>query len=426
MEIGGPRRQKHARSPGLNIQPNEKLASTKRQFQAGRWVMGTLIADDKIYVFGCCAPVQRDMSYGWIEQIDPLTLECIKASPELSSGGHNWCGGGAMLADGTVLLGSGRYVHKLNLDLEVVGELELPVDHAHNGMTVLSDGMVVTRNLEFDQSKKSWFTVFDPKTMEVVQRYEFVGSSIGRFSVDAISGEDHIYATTATHVHRVIYKDQTLTLDKDWCASYDLPGQDQSFAWCNVVNKDNVWFMDMGNNRLSEQLMTAYPVGSQPLDFGDGNQTTHHAPVHVFRVSTRDSSDMDVLTPFGDPDGYQGAAPLFVADKSILVAFDTHNGKTGAWRYDGPGQFTEIWVQNIRNTNQILYFPDTGELVLDDLKDDFRVEAVVVDIETGKEKGRVDTQTVFMSAMAWGPGFNRDVYAGSGMSGALYRVYVAE
>lgn len=426
MEIGGPRRQKHARSPGLNIQPDEKLEATTRFFSPGSWVMGTFVADDRMYVIGCSVPFQSARTHGWVEQIDPVTLECIKASPDLRSGGHNWCGGGAMLSDRTSLIGIGRYIHKLNFDLEVVGELELPIDHAHNGLTVLSDGMVVTRNLEADESKNSWFTVFDPVSMEVVERFEFVGSSIGRFSVDAVPGADHIYATTTTHVHRLIYKDKTLTLDKDWSASYDLPGQDQSFAWCNLVSKDNVWFMDMGENKLSRQIMTSYPVGSQPLDFGDGNQVSHHAPLHVFRVSTTDSSDMDALTPFGDADGYMGAAPLFVQDKSILVAFDTRNGKTGAWRYDGPGQFTELWVNKIRNTNQILYYPDTGEVVFDDFKDDNTVDAVVVDIETGDEKGRTPTNTMSMSGMAFGPGFDRDFYAGSGVTGALYRVFVSK
>ena len=39
-EYGGVRRQKHARSPGLNIQPGETLKVSSRRFARGRWVVG--------------------------------------------------------------------------------------------------------------------------------------------------------------------------------------------------------------------------------------------------------------------------------------------------------------------------------------------------------------------------------------------------
>jgi hypothetical protein len=425
-EYGGGRRQKHARSPGLNIQPNEKLACTTRQFTAGSWVIGTAVADEKVFVIGCCAPMQADYSFGWVEQVDPVTLKRIRRSPDLKSGGHNWCGGGGFIASGHLLIGNGRYVQKLNLDLEVVGELQLPVDHAHNGLLMLSDGMAITRNLEYVRGKPSWFTVFDPQTMEVVERYEFVGDSIGRFSVDGKDDYDHIYATTSTHIHRLIYKDGRLSLDQNWSASYDLAGEDQGFAWCNVLGDDSVWFMDMGDNAVNRQIMSAYPVGTAPLKLLQREFILHRAPQRVFRVSTDNSDCMDVLTLFGDPKGQMNAAPLYVQDRHILVAFDTYNGKIGGWRYHGPGKFTLLWQAKIRNSNQMLYFPDTGEIIMDDVLDAMNVDAVVIDVETGAEKGRVGTGTFMPSAMIFGPGYGRDVYSGSGMTGALYRIYVAE
>jgi hypothetical protein len=108
-EVGGPRRQKHARSPGMNIQPHETLGAVTRQLSREKWVVGNLEADGKMFTFGSCTPVQSAHSYGWIEQIDPITLDPIKSSPKLSSGGHNWCGGASVIADGSVILGNGRY-----------------------------------------------------------------------------------------------------------------------------------------------------------------------------------------------------------------------------------------------------------------------------------------------------------------------------
>lgn len=421
-EVGGVRRQKHAASPGLNIQPEESLKVTARQFPADRWVIGTVDADERLFVIGCSVPFQPDVSIGWIEEIDPITLETIKVSPNLSTGGHNWCGGGAILADGTALTGFGNRVHKLNMDLELIAEMEIPVDHAHNGMSLLSDGMVITRNLEHDHTKKSIFTIFDPGTLEVIRTVEFVGASIGRFCIDLTKDGEYVYATTPTHIHRMIYKDQNLILDENWSASYDLPGEDQSFAWCNTVGDDSVWFMDMGDQPPLENIMRAYPVGTKPLAFSKPQS----APVRVHRVSTTDSSSSDTLTPFGLPYGGHGAAPLYVQDKHILVTFDTANRKTGAWRFNGPGDFTELWVHDIANSNQMLYYPDTGEVILDDVQEDQSTDSVVVDIETGMEKGRVATGGYFSASMTVCCGLGRDYYATTGAQGLLYRVYVSQ
>ena len=420
-EYGGVRRQKHARSPGLNIQPGETLKVSSRRFARGRWVVGTFNADNRLYVFGCSAPSQPDVSIGWVEEVDPITLETIRQSPDLNTGGHNWCGGAAVLADGTIITGFGNRIHKLTLHLELIVELELPVDHAHNGISLLSDGMMITRNLEHDHSKKSVFTVFDTNTLQVVKRVEFVGASIGRFCVDPTPDGDYVYATTPTHIHRLIYKDQNLVLDENWNASYDLPDENQSFAWCNTVGDGSVWFMDMGDTPPLETIMRAYPVGTKPLAFSKPCS----APVRVHRVSTTDSNSTDVLTPFGLPNGGHNSSPLYVQDKRILLTFDTANRKTGAWRFNGPGEFESLWVHDIANSNQVLYYPDTGEVVLDDVLDDKTVDTVVIDIETGEEKGRTATGTRYPAAMAFYPGLNRDCYSTSGAQGVLYRVFVS-
>ena len=420
-EYGGVRRQKHARSPGLNIQPGETLKVTSRRFAKGKWVVGTVNADNRLFIFGCSVPSQPDVSIGWVEEVDPITLETISQSPELTTGGHNWCGGAAVLADGTIITGFGNRVHKLTLDLELIAELELPVDHAHNGISLLSDGMMITRNLEHDHSKKSVFTVFDPNTLQVVKRVEFVGASIGRFCVDPTPDGDYVYATTPTHIHRLIYKNQNLVLDQNWNASYDLPDENQSFAWCNTVGDDSVWFMDMGDTPPLETIMRAYPVGTQPMAFSKSCS----APVRVHRVSTTDSNSTDVLTPFELPYGGHNASPLYVQDKKILLTFDTNNRKTGAWRFNGPGDFEELWVHDIGNSNQVFYYPDTGEVVLDDVLEDNNVDTVLIDIETGEEKGRVNTGARTAAGMAFYPGLGRDLYSTSGAHGLLYRVFVS-
>ncbi|MEO0435340.1 MAG: hypothetical protein AAF098_00370 [Pseudomonadota bacterium] len=423
FEYGGSRRQKHARSPGMAIGDDERLQSTIRIYPPGNWPMGTFIAGDRLYSIGCSVPFQPDHSEGWIEEIDPITLEPKKSSPKLQTGGHNWCGGGAVLANGNIVVGFGRYLQILSLDLELLGEMELPVDHAHNGIIAFSDGMLVTRNLETDSSKLSHFTLIDPERLEVLQVLPFAASSVGRFSADEQTDCTHLYATTSTDIHRLIYRDRELMMDPDWKSSYSLAGEDQGFAWCNCVGDDSVWFMDMGNNAVVRHITQAYPVGTKPLDLSQ-REPINSAPVRLFRVSTKDSSCSDYLTPFNLPNGGHAASPLYVPEKQLVLVFDTSNGKTGVWRHNGPGDYEALWVKDLRNSNQPLYYPDTGEVVLDDVQPDQTVEAVVVDLETGREKGRVKTGTMFPAAMGFSPGFHRDVYSASGFHGALYRVFV--
>jgi hypothetical protein len=421
-EYGGGRRQKHARTKGLDIQPGERIGATTRQFERGKWAIYTADADGRIFVLGTTVPVGPD-SFGWIEEVDPVTLERIRVSPDLETGGHNFCAGSLLLRDGHFLACFGRYVHKLNLNLEPVGELELDVDHAHNGLLLLSDGMAITRNLEHDHQKKSVFTVVDPSSMTQVQQLEFVGASVGRFCVDPQEDHDHVYATTPTHIHRLIYQDGRLELDSEWSASYRVPGADQGFAWCNCVGDDSVWFMDMGDNEILRQVMTATPVGTEPLDLS-GVIYPHSAPVRLHRVSTDDATSIDSLNLFDVPHAWQGASPLYAPEKRIVMGFDTANGKVGAWKYHGPGNFSHLWSHDITNSNQPLYYPDTGEVIVDDVRADQSVDSVVLDIETGEEKARINTATMGAAGMAPSPGLGRDYYGCSGVHGALYRIFV--
>ena len=156
--------------------------------------------------------------------------------------------------------------------------------------------------------------------------------------------------------------------------------------------------MDMGENAVIKGIIAAYPVGTKPLASGQ-EPNTHSAPVRLHRVSTTDPTCVDSLNLFDAPFGRHAASPLYAPEKRIVMGFDTFNGKLGAWRYESPGHFAHLWTRNIRNSNQPLYFPDTGEVIVDDVHDDQRADSVVLDLETGEEKGRVYTNTMRPAAM---------------------------
>ena len=404
-ECGGPRRQKAAPGPTIDLQPGEELKATTRQLP-GRWpVMFVQRDEGELYLQGGAIPFQREESYGWLEKVDPVTLEPLATSPKLPSGGHNWCGAVVVHENGDLYMTNGRYCHRLTPDCEVVAERELPMDCGYNGLLILSDGNLIMKDIQV--SEPSHFSVLEPDKLEEVDRFEFPESSVGRISADRSADGDLVYATSDTKAYRLRYADGRLELDDSWIASYDVPGEDQSFAWDTCIGDDSVWFMDMGGAPGALVMLRARPVGTGPIP-----QTlpeTARGPQHVFRVSTSDANDRDVLTPFGLPEGGIIAPPLYEQESHVLVSYDSNNGRLGAWRYGGPGDLRPLWLKDVKNYMQPMLFAETKELIVGDVQADGDY-VVVLDLETGAERGRVHSGAPQLTGMFFCPGWNRDVY----------------
>jgi hypothetical protein len=69
------------------------------------------------------------------------------------------------------------------------------------------------------------------------------------------------------------------------------------------------------------------------------------------------------------------------------------------------------------STSQLTLYADTGELLVDDVVPLERWDTVVIDVETGREKGRADTGCVMSGGMWYTPGFGRDFYTTTGFGG---------
>ena len=95
-----------------------------------------------------------------------------------------------------------------------------------------------------------------------------------------------------------------------------------------------------------------------------------------------------------------------------------------AWRYEGPGSFVPLWKKEWRNANQLTLYADTGELIVDHVHKMGEWDAVVLDIETGDERGRADTGCFMPMGMWYTPGFERDFYTSTAV-GRIGRVSVA-
>ncbi len=424
-ECGGPRRQKACGLPGLSLGTGEQLSIVSRSTGLAN-AMVIHRGSDELYLQG--RGRQSGQSFGWLEKVDPQTLEALFRSPDLPSGGHNYVGAAAVHENRDIYIVNGRYCHRLNPECEVVAERMLPVDAPYNGFQIVSDGNLVMKNLGVARIPSSTFAVLEPERLEIVSQLEMPAKSVGRFTVDRTDDGEFIYATTDSAVLRFRYEDGVLVQDS-WQGNYDLPGLEQSFAWDNCIAGGRVWFTDSGMLPIWESLVALYPVGV-------GSRSTNavpQGPLSLFAFSVEDGADVATLQPFGSEGPFTSGPPLVDQERSIVVAYDIPAQKVGAWRFDeATASFDPLWLKDILNTQQMLYYPDTGELLVNDAGGgvfgvgEERVSAILVlDIESGEEKARIETNARARLGMWFTPGFGRDFYYMSRLNGgSIERVVV--
>ena len=163
VECGGNRRQKAAKG-GLNARDAEPNVTTVTN---GRWnVMTVWRGPAELYMGGTQPAFSGPPPLGWLQRLDPETLDVLVESPPLPCGDHVWCGAIAAHANGDIYKVNGSYMHRLDPECQVVAERALPVDQAHNGMLILSDGSLVTKDLRLAGQGGSTITRLDPETLD--------------------------------------------------------------------------------------------------------------------------------------------------------------------------------------------------------------------------------------------------------------------
>lgn len=418
VECGGPRRQKLVRSPGLALQPNERLDSATRD--TGGWAVMFVQRDaGELFVQGGAGlrpgefpPQHRPEgdNHGWLERVDPVTLETIARSPALPSGGHLWCGAVVAHANGDLYMVNGRFCHRLNAKCEVRAEQELPVDAPYNGLLVMSDGNLVMKNLGYRHDEPCRFSVLEPECLEPIgEPFVLEDHSMGRFSSDRTGADEFIYTSSASELFRLRYEAGRLALDPGWRATYAIEGEDQADGWDTTIGGDSIWLMDMGRPPLWQGRATA--------------------PQRAFRFPLSDPGDRDVIDVLGKPNAFSPGPPLYDPERRILVVYDGLNGGIAAVRHRRSGSQELLWRNDFRNNVQMMLYPETGELVVEDAANaqlggnGKAAEAVVLDIESGAERGRASIGAAATMGMFLCPGFERDFYIAT-LPGMIARVFV--
>lgn len=394
-EDAGPSRLQHPwGGTGLALLPGEQLTSTSRLALACTMV----VLRDPGEAYLLCH-TGGDEAVAWVEQIDPVTLECVRRSPDLA-GGPTWPGGLAAHADGSIQVVFGRHAHRLSAALEIEAASELPRDRPYNSFVALPDGHLVTKDFggrrpgaELSGSDDCELLLLAPDTLAVVATCTLPERSIARLSADG----DDVYVVGTEHLWRVRRDGATLSVDTGFRPRYRTI-EGQTYGWDAVIVGGAAWFLDNGE-------------GSERYAGTFRGQGTNTAPLHLVRVDLADAS-VQLVEVCGLPGGLIANPPAVDVDRRIAVGYDSGNGVVTAFHLDGAGRIERMaWQRTLNHAAHPLRYADTGELVL--LHHDPErgsEQAVVLDIVTGAELGRADTGSPVQSVVFTTAGFGRAFY----------------
>ena len=334
----------------------------------------------------------------WVEQIDPVTLEVVRRSPDLA-GGPMWPGGLAAHGDGSLHVVFGDHAHRLAADTSLLTSTRLPRHRPYNSFVTLPDGHLATKDFAGrrpgqpdDPREPCELLVLDPTTLDVAASLLLPEPSIARLSADG----DDIYVVGDTSLLRVRWDGTALALDEGFVAPY-LTRPGQTYGWDAVLALDAAWFLDDGEG--TDRFNGSFR--------GLGIST---APLAIVRVDLR-TTIVTRTEVCGLPGGLIANPPLVDVDRRIILGYDSGNGVVAAFDVDDEGALSPRWHRDLDHAAHPLLFPATGELVLGDHdRDRMADQVVVVDITTGAELARADTGSPLQSVVFHAAGFDRDAY----------------
>lgn len=408
VECGGNRRQKAANG-GLNARNATPEVTTVTN---GRWnVMTVWRGPGELFLGGTMPAFTGPPPYGWLQRLDYRTLDVLSESPQLSCGEHVWCGAIAAHENGSIYKVNGSYLHRLDEHCGVLLERKLPVDQAHNGLLLLSDGTVVTKDLRLSGQGPSTITRLDPETLELVGApLALPEGSMGRIASDLTDKGEYIYIPGIERVWRIRVEPDRLSMDDDWSPQYRVAGGEQGLCWDGCISENAMWLMDNGDIDSLRAIYGEHPNGRFKVPSGLlswRRRTPWSGPQRLLKVSL-ENGEICVIAPFGTPGGGIIAPPVNVPEYAMCIAWDSVNGGLAGVAVDGDG-LSVAWTVDARPSMQPLVYPETGELVINDYKtgDD---QLIVVDISSGEILSRVSLGSRVANGMFLTPGLDRDVY----------------
>ena len=334
-----------------------------------------------------------------VERIDPDTLEVLVDSGPLP-GGPMWPGGLAAHANGSLYVVFGNHAHRLSADLRVEATAKLPRRRPYNSFVILPDGTLVTKDFAGslpgapvppEARQPTELLALDPDTLAVVDRITLPEPSIARISSDG----DHIYVVGDTSLLRVGWGGRFVP-DPGFHATYRT-AEGQTYGWDCVLALGAAWFLDDGD-------------GSTNFDGSFRGKGVSTAPLQLIRVDLADGS-VSAAEVCAAEGGLITNPPVIDERRRIAVGYDSGNGVMVAFDIAADGGLTERWRRDHDHAAHLLLLPGDGALVTGDHDVERMIEqVVVVDIATGAELVRADTEGPLQSAVFPALGWDATVY----------------
>jgi hypothetical protein len=408
VECGGNRRQKAA-AGRLDAKDAVPMVTTSVN---DRWnVMIIRRGPGELFLGGTMSAFTGPPPFGWLQRLDPETLEVTAESPALPCGDHVWCGAIAAHGNGDIVKINGCYVHRLDPNCQVTAERRLPVDQAHNGLLVLSDGTLITKDLRLAGQGPSTVTRLNPDTLELVGRpLALPEGSMGRIASDLTRDGEFIYIPGIERMWRIRVEPHHLVIDKTWAPRYRSEGGDQGLAWDGCISDGSLWVMDNGDIDSVRAIYGVHPNGRFPARderLSWRRPAPWSGPQRLLRIGL-DSGQIAAIAPFAATGGGIIAPPVHVPELDMCIAWDSINGGLAGISTSGD-MLKTAWTLDVRPSMQPVVFPDSGELVINDFLDgeDY---LIVVDMWSGELVSRVGTGSRIANGMFLTPGTDRDVY----------------
>ena len=417
VECGGNRRQK-----SVNGSLNAKDSQPKVQsISSDRWNVMVIRRDkDEFYLGGTMPYFFGPEPYGWIQKFDSKTLEVLAESPKLPCGGHVWCGAIAAHENGNIIKVNGNYMHSLNSNCELLREKKLPINRAHNGLLILSDGTIITKDCRLEGQGNSFITRLDPDTLELIHEpFALPEGSMGRIASEFNDQGEFIYVPGIESILRIKVNSNSLELDDSWMPKYRDSNGPHGLAWDGCISDGSIWLMDNGDIQSVRDIYGTEPNGR----FNEFKSLSWRSPApwkgkqRLIKIDTR-SGRFDSLKPFEDLGGGIIAPPVNIPEANICVAWDSING--GIVGVDTSEEMLQVsWLKKYRPTMQPVVFPESNELVINNYENGCD-QIIVLDVRNGELLSKADVNSKLANGMFLTPGNNRDIFYCS--TGAFSRI----
>ena len=358
--------------------------------------------------------------YGWLQKFNPISLETLAESPKLPCGGHVWCGAIAAHQNGNIIKVNGNFMHSLSANCELLEEKKLPKDRAHNGLLVLSDGSIVTKDCRLENQGNSFITRLDPDSLELIDEpFPLPEGSMGRIASELNNLGEFIYVPGIEKILKIKVNKTSLELDESWAPKYRSINGSQGLAWDGCISDGNIWIMDNGDIQSVRDIYGEKPNGR----FDEFKSLSWRSPApwkgkqRLIKIDLL-TEELDFIEPFQKEGGGIIAPPVNIPESKICIAWDSINGSI-AGIDTSQNSLKVSWLKNFRPTMQPVVFPESNELVINHYENG-EDHIIVLDLTNGELLSKVGLDSRLANGMFLTPGDNRDIFYCS--TGAFSRI----